>query len=274
MRKIDRNTVQVPHKLAQLYTDVQTFQAAKNAIAQGRDIRKGLYRHRSVEIALEGLYKNVCFLCQKEIIGDYDIEHFLPWSNLYPERAYDWNNLHQSCKACNQRKKRKEYKDLDSTDDSKVVDILLLDPSVNDVEDLITFDPDTCEVLPTDVTNLKANQTSQFLNDLACKHARMTHLKKLTNVLISEQWFNTFSLLKGGYSNFQNRVLDFNDERDSKVGQLCYNIVSGYLAVNKAYNMFVLRTFQQNTGITVRSVVAYARQHCDYNAIRLPAMVC
>lgn len=274
MRNIDRNTVPVPTKLSQLYTDGQKFQEAKDAIGQGKDIRKGLYRHRSVEVALEGLYKNVCFLCQKEIISDYDIEHFLPWSKFYPERAYDWNNLHQSCKACNQRKKRKEYKELNNADESKVVDILLLDPSVNDVENLITFDPDTCEALPTDVSVLKANQTSQFLNEIACIHARMSHLKKLTKVLISEEWFGTFSLLKGAYSNFQHRVLDFNDDQDSKVGQLCYNIVSGYLAVNKAYNMFVLRTFQQNTGITVRSVVAYARQHCDYNAIRLPAVVC
>jgi uncharacterized protein (TIGR02646 family) len=276
VRQVDRKTVPVPQKLTEIYANQVKFDEAKQAISNGTDIRKGLYRHASVELAIESLYKNICFLCQKGVRGNYDVEHLLPWSKYYADRAYNWNNLHQSCKECNQRKKRQDYKELDPQNKSKVTDILLLDPTTDEVEKLITFDPFSSEA---SVTKLgigfpKANTTAHFLNSNAYILAREEHWKAISKILLDEEWLDAYIVLRRAYKNFHQVTLDNTDDTDIKVGSLCYRIAAGYLGITKPYNMYVLRVISENTGgITPYAIKHFAQQHCERTGATLPSLV-
>ena len=275
MRYINRNSIQVPQKLATLYANQAVFNSAKQAIANGTDIRKGLYRHESVELAIEALYKDVCFLCQKSVKGDYDVEHLLPWSKHFPERAYDWENLHQSCKECNQKKKRHVYKELDATDNKKVIDILLLDPTRAQVDQLITFDPFTSESVVTTRGNTepKAHTTTHFLNSSDYVLARKAHWDAIRDIFTSEEWFDAYRKLRSDYRNHNVINLNFADELDSKVGSLCYRVATGFLGINRPYNMFVARVMNENIKVNPHGIKQFAEQHCAYSGSLLPALV-
>ncbi|EEZ40972.1 HNH endonuclease [Photobacterium damselae] len=275
MRYINRNSIQVPQKLATLYANQAEFDNAKQAIANGTDIRKGLYRHDSVKLALETLYKDVCFLCQKSVKDNYDVEHLLPWSKHFPERAYDWENLHQSCKECNQKKKRHTYKELDTTDHNKVIDILLLDPTRAQVDQFITFDPFTSESVVTERGNtvLKAQTTTHFLNSSDYVLARKAHWDAIRDIFTSEEWFDAYRKLRSEYRNHNVINLNFADELDSKVGSLCYRIATGFLGLNRPYNMFVARVMNQNIKVNPYAIKHFAQQHCVNVGSLLPALV-
>ncbi|MGL6261665.1 HNH endonuclease [Vibrio sp. WXL210] len=275
MRYINRNSIQVPQKLATLYANQAEFNSAKQAIANGTDIKKGLYRHESVELAIETLYKDICFLCQKGVKGNYDVEHLLPWSKHFPERAYDWENLHQSCKECNQKKKRHKYKKFDVTDNKKVIDILLLDPTREQVDQLITFDPFTSESVVTtrgdDVP--KAHTTVHFLNSPDYVLARKAHWDAIRDVFTSEEWFEVYSKLRSDYRNYNAINLDFTDALDTKVGSLCYRIAIGFLGINRPYNMFVARVMNENIKVNPHAIKHFAQQHCENVGSLLPTLV-
>ena len=273
MRTINRNVIPTPTKLSRLHADPQELQNELNLISNDNKKAKGhIYGDQSVKNALVSIYKNVCFLCQSDISSGYDIEHFLPWSKYHPERAYDWNNLHQSCKACNNRKKKKIYKELDQNEKSKVNDILLLDPSSDNVESLITFDPDTCDAISLNADN-KSNLTAIFLNEADCIGLRKDHWIRLNKLLISNEWLEVYFLIKKDYSDYSNTVLDFTKVIDAKVGAFCYRISVGYLSINKEYNIFTSRIFYENTGIDIELIKKYSSEHCSHHNIPLPQMV-
>ncbi|MCF5760053.1 HNH endonuclease [Aeromonas veronii] len=270
MRKIDRSAVAAPTKLTQLYANQQNLQDELELIRSGNTKAKSnIYGDLTVKNALVGIYKNVCFLCQVDVSSGYDIEHFLPWSVHYPERAYDWNNLHQSCKPCNNRKKRKEYKVLN---DGKVDDIRLLDPSSDNVEVEITFDADNCCAVDL-AGNDKSNMTTIFLNDPECLGLRKEHWIRLNKMLISDEWLQVFYLIKTDYKNYLTISLDFTNDIDKKIGDFCYRIAVGYLSLNKAYNVFTSRIFYDNTGIELALIKKYCNEHCGHHHLPVPNMM-
>jgi len=64
-----------------------------------------------------------CYLCEQRTTKSFQIEHLKPKAdNYYPELKYTWSNLFLSCPYCNGRKPN---------------DYELLDPSANNVEDII-----------------------------------------------------------------------------------------------------------------------------------------
>jgi hypothetical protein len=80
----------------------------------------GLYRSRSVKIALQKAQHDKCAICESEVthIAYGDVEHFRPKAAYrqsasgplvrpgYYWLAYDWSNLLFCCQLCNQRFKR------------------------------------------------------------------------------------------------------------------------------------------------------------------------
>ena len=104
VRQVDRTTVAVPPRLQDNLTE------AMERVRQGQRPDTGIYRHNDVVVRLKRLYLEKCFLCERELRTDGEVEHFLPWHQNFPERAYDWANLHWSCKDCNQRKRYKPYR--------------------------------------------------------------------------------------------------------------------------------------------------------------------
>lgn len=44
-----------------------------------------------------------CYICERKLVTDYEIEHFKSENN-FPELVQEWTNLFLSCRYCNQKK--------------------------------------------------------------------------------------------------------------------------------------------------------------------------
>lgn len=274
MRTVDRTSVPIPEKISNFHQNAHDAQAQIDLIRNSnKKASTAIYGDRTVKSSLVALYKNICFLCQKDVSARYDIEHFLPWSKYYPERAYDWSNLHQSCKTCNDKKRKILYKQVDPNIKSKVDDILLLNPSVDPVERLLSFDADSSEVLSNSVGNIKVNKTADFLNEFDLLGARKDHLNKLNKLLMSIEWLTTFTTLRSNYLDYSNITLDFSNVEQDKIGDLCYRIAMGYLSVNKEYNIFIKRVLRINTGLSIPLIKKYMSEYCQFHGHPEPILV-
>ena len=81
------------------------------------------YKKNDVKLALAAMYENLCCYCDS-LIGIVDfphIEHRKPKDpGLFPEAAFDWDNLHLACTRCNNAKSNKwnrAYPSLDAVTD-------------------------------------------------------------------------------------------------------------------------------------------------------------
>lgn len=265
MINIDRAQIAVPKKIADLIATPNALQAEIDEVRRTGKIKKGIYRDNTVETALITLYQNVCFLCQKKLVDDYDVEHFLPWHSNYPERAYDWNNLHQSCRRCNSKKRKVIYKEKNNA--GGVVDILLLDPSDPnvDVEQLIYFCPKTNKAIANCPGNTKVSKTAEFLNETDILSERQAHWISLTNLILNDRWLYTYSLLKQEYSDYQNVTLNLANVTDMNIGDFCYRLLSGYLLSSSDYSRYIKTLFVQKFNIPIALIRKYANCYAAYN---------
>lgn len=70
---------------------------------------------KEVKPALEELFYYKCAYCERNLPGEWDVEHFRPKGRVaereshpgYYWLGYEWENLYPSCKLCNQRRKDK-----------------------------------------------------------------------------------------------------------------------------------------------------------------------
>ena len=79
------------------------------------------YKKKDIRRALEKMYSGLCCYCEENtgVVEFGHIEHRMPKS-LFPQKTYDWDNLHLSCTYCNTRKGEqynKKYPILDATKD-------------------------------------------------------------------------------------------------------------------------------------------------------------
>ena len=165
MKKITR-----PPKISEITIDkVENYQQLYN----NKGKIKPRWNYESNKILKEELLKMTnaeCVYCGKKInINDFDVEHFLPKSE-FPYLSYSYLNLLASCKICNQNLKRNKYpKSLDKVrkqlgeeylvgeiDGIEIVPFeksnifnktkdRLIDPSFDNPEEHLDFDPITCE---------------------------------------------------------------------------------------------------------------------------------
>lgn len=187
MRQVDRTLISVPPCLDEV------TERHLQAIREGKRPNGKIYRHQDVISGLRDLYLHKCYLCERIIEeDDGEVEHFHPWHRELPKRAYDWNNLNWCCRACNQRKRRDEFKKkIRNDDDDSPVETLLVDPSnppfQASVEELIRFDADDQKAvgnsLPNDQDKV-IDRTVKFLNDETTWHFRRAQLKRLVNTAL------------------------------------------------------------------------------------------
>lgn len=267
MINVDRTQIAIPRKISDLIANQSELRNEIDEVRRTGKIKKGIYRDNTVETALITLYQNVCFLCQKKLDSGYDVEHFLPWHPNYPERAYDWNNLHQSCKRCNSKKRKVIYKVQNKS--GGVADILLLDPSDPnvDVEQLIFFCPKTNKAVATVGGDTKVAKTVEFLNEADILSERQAHWISLTNLVLDDRWLPTYSLLKQEYRDYQNITLNLANPTDRDIGDLCYRLLSGYLLKSSDYNRYIKTLFIQKFNIQIELIRQYANCYAAHNSL-------
>ena len=92
-----------------------------------QDIKQGKspnyrYNQRDIKKQLKEMYSSLCCYCESntETTGFGHIEHRLPKKH-FPEKTYDWDNLHWSCQRCDNSKRDwfdKENPILDAVNDN------------------------------------------------------------------------------------------------------------------------------------------------------------
>ena len=93
-----------------------------------------------------------CYICERKLVTDYEIEHFKSENN-YPELMQEWTNLFLACRYCNGKKS-------DSFDDNVY-------PLTADVEEEICQRIDFGKnkaVFTTSVTDVQHDNTVRMLN--------------------------------------------------------------------------------------------------------------
>lgn len=133
------------------------------------------YRHNSIQkrLAESSYYKCSFCECKPGESGNIEIEHFEPKS-LYPERAFDWDNLLPSCRKCNQAK---------MVHDTRTTPII--DPSKEDPEALLTYS--FLNICPVDgsLDEVKALNTIEVcnLNSSRLYQARADLMKSISEYI-------------------------------------------------------------------------------------------
>lgn len=122
MRQVNRSLVTFPERLkTQNITEVNQTQLLDHNTISG-----DVYRHEDVKDSLKDLYFEKCYICDCDVTGNFEVEHYLPKKH-FPQLGYTWSNLHKSCEGCNLAKEDKRFfvKNVHGI----VTDINLLDPS-------------------------------------------------------------------------------------------------------------------------------------------------
>ncbi|HIY35168.1 MAG TPA: HNH endonuclease [Candidatus Paraprevotella stercorigallinarum] len=93
-----------------------------------------------------------CYICERKLVTDYEVEHFKSENN-YPELVQEWTNLFLACRYCNGKKSN-------SFDDNVY-------PLTTDVEEEISQRIDFGQnkaVFSTSVTDVQHDNTVRMLN--------------------------------------------------------------------------------------------------------------
>ncbi|HHQ4471360.1 MULTISPECIES: HNH endonuclease [Aeromonas] len=272
MRKVNRGAFPVPSNLSTLYADVPRLNREHQDISTGlvKKAKGNIYAHDNVKLTLQNLYRDKCYICEKNIKNTYQIEHYLPYSIHFPERAYDWDNLHLSCDKCNKKKIKNQYKLKDINDEKKVLDILILNPCVDNVEQLITFDEITCKAVDNGHENIKSKMTEVFLNEPEYLSERQSHISGLIDLILSDEWQTSYNILRHQYVNHPQLNLDYQVPQDNKIGDLCHRILKGYLSINSPYYTFTRTVFYRRVRLNIAAVKKFGNEWCVFMGIAPP----
>lgn len=133
------------------------------------------YRHRDIQEALSASSHRKCAFCECKPgeSGNIEVEHFEPKS-LYPDLAFEWDNLLPSCRKCNEAKS-----DYDTRTNP------IINPAVEDPEELLTYSFLRIAPLTGSGQEIKAQQTIDVCN-LNCERlykARSALMKSITEYI-------------------------------------------------------------------------------------------
>ena len=101
------------------------IRVAKNAVTPPSLLVVGntRYDHQDVQKQLFEDHNNKCYLCERALVTDFEIEHLRPSAKNNDEFKTSWDNLFLSCRYCNGKK-------LHHFDN-------VLNPQLHDIEDII-----------------------------------------------------------------------------------------------------------------------------------------
>ena len=133
------------------------------------------YRHKDIQDALFASSHHKCAFCEC-IPGEsshIEVEHFEPKS-LYPDLAFEWDNLLPTCRRCNEEKS-----DADTRSNP------IINPAIEDPEQLLTYSFLRIKPLAGSGQEHKAQQTIDVCN-LNCERlykARSELMKSITEYI-------------------------------------------------------------------------------------------
>lgn len=104
------------------------IRVAKNSAAPLSLSTTSAYDGEDVKIALRNDHFEKCYICERHLVTDFQIEHLKSQKN-HPALTQDWNNLFHSCGYCNGKK-------LNNYDH-------IIDPATNNVEQQIKQEIDS-----------------------------------------------------------------------------------------------------------------------------------
>ena len=110
------------------------------------------YNGEDVQAQLMEDQHEKCYICERKLVTDYEVEHFKSENN-YPELVQEWSNLFLACRYCNGKKS-------DLFDDNVY-------PLTTDVEEEISQRIDFGQnkaVFATTVANVQHDNTIRMLN--------------------------------------------------------------------------------------------------------------
>lgn len=149
----------------------------------------GKYNGEDVYAQLMEDQHGKCYICERKLVTDYEVEHFKSKNN-HPELIQEWTNLFLACRYCNGRKS-------DSFDDN-------VDPLTTNVEEEISQRIDFRQnkaIFTTSVSDQPHHNTIRMLNLFYNGKGD----RKLRN-LKEERFFN---YTKGKVLDFMRKINDY-----------------------------------------------------------------
>ncbi|MDR3653069.1 MAG: HNH endonuclease [Paludibacter sp.] len=101
------------------------------------------YNHQDVQKQLIEDHKSKCYLCERTLVTDYEIEHLRPSAKNNQKLKTSWSNLFLSCGYCNKKK-------LHHFDN-------ILNPSLHNIEEIIL-----CNLATTKSVSFSSNMSGNF----------------------------------------------------------------------------------------------------------------
>lgn len=166
------------------------------------------YDGEDVKIQLLADQHKKCYLCERSLVTDFEIEHHKSKDN-FPQLIQEWNNLFLACRYCN-GKKSKNYDDI-------------LHPSTTNLEEeikqIIDFDNKRAKFEVISNSSLHHESTIDLLNRIFNGSNKLRKIK--------EEEF--FEYVIGVVADFSRLIRDFQKNPSDKLK----NLVIESLRINK-----------------------------------------
>ncbi len=177
------------------------------------------YTDDQVKRALLDDQDDKCYICERKLTTDYEVEHLASQSNN-EEAVNEWGNLYLACNYCNDKKKH-QFDDIKHPDTYNVEDVIV--HQFNPMKERVDF--------MTDSSDLSVQKTVKLLERM------FNGTNAPTRNLMETRFYNRF---KFQYNNFQGVVHDYltgqHDEMRPVIEKLI-DIKSEYLAFKYAVIM-------------------------------------
>lgn len=177
------------------------------------------YKDDQVKRAILDDQDEKCYICERKVTTDYQVEHLVPQAKN-DEEANDWSNLYIACNYCNDKKKT-------SFDN-------LAHPDTYNVEEVIVHSFDAMKeqvVFTTTSTDPGVLQTVKLLERM------FNGTNPPKRVLMETRFYNQFKMR---YNHFQSVVHDYLAGRTEEMRPVIENLIgikSDFLAFKYAVIM-------------------------------------
>lgn len=159
----------------------------KRATAPAELATKG-YKCDEVKAAILEDQHDKCYLCERKVTTDYQVEHLASQKNN-ADKINDWENLFMACNYCNDRKKH--YYDDIPLPSSQIFE--------EEIVQAVSKDSKKATFTPRDINNQSMVKLSVLLDKL------YNGKKRTRNLMESRFWKEFFEL----YTAFMKRLADY-----------------------------------------------------------------